>query len=115
MKRRIEEEKERERLRLIQEEIDRVKAEEERQRKLREPSETMLEEQEIFDRLQETLYVPREEAEAILKEQRASARDKDGIYMENVNGYQLSFLIHWLQKKANPKYVLRKTYPKDLC
>ena len=27
----------------------------------------------------------------------------------------MSFLIHWLQKKANPKYVLRKTYPKDLC
>ena len=35
--------------------------------------------------------------------------------MENVNGLQLGFLIHWLQKKANPSYVLRKTYPKDLC
>ena len=50
-----------------------------------------------------------------MQEQRACARDKDGIFLENVDGFQLSFLIHWLQKKANPKYILRKTYPKDLC
>ena len=80
-----------------------------------EPSETMIEEQGIFDQLQESLYVPRDEADLIIQEQKACSRDKTGIFLENVNGFQLSFLIHWLQKKANPRYVLRKTYPKDLC
>ena len=32
-----------------------------------------------------------------------------------MNGFQLGFLIHWLQKKADPTIIARKTYPKDLC
>ena len=48
-------------------------------------------------------------------EQRAAARDKKGIFLENVNGFQLSFLIYWLNKRANPSSLVRKAYPKDLC
>ena len=46
----------------------------------------MIEEQEMFDRLQEVLYMSKEEADEIVKEQRKQARDKQGIFLENVDG-----------------------------
>lgn len=53
-----------------EEERQRVLAEEERQRVLREPSATMLEEQEVFEKLQELLYMPKQEADELIREQR---------------------------------------------
>ena len=61
----------------MEEEIRKKAAEEEeRLRILREPSETMIEEQEIFDRLQELLFMSPEEESEIIQEQRNNARDR---------------------------------------
>ena len=53
----------------MEEEIRKKAAEEEeRLRILREPSETMIEEQEIFDRLQEMLFMSLDEESEIIQE-----------------------------------------------
>ena len=43
------------------------------------------------------------------------AKKEDGIFLENVDGEQLSYLIHWLKKMDDPtNYIKHKAYPRDL-
>ena len=84
---RVADEIEQERQRIAEEIRLKEVAEAEYQRKLREPSATMIEEQEIFESLQEMLYVNKEEEDDIVLEQRSAARDRQGIFLENVDGF----------------------------
>ena len=43
-----------------------------------------------------------------------AAKNVDGIFLENVDGDQLQYLIHWLRKMDDPTYVKHKAYPKEL-
>ena len=43
------------------------------------------------------------------------AKKEDGIFLENVDGEQLKFLIHWLNKMDDPvNYIKHKAYPREL-
>ena len=42
------------------------------------------------------------------------AKKVDGIFLENVDGDQLTYLIHWLRRMDDPNYVKHKAYPKEL-
>ena len=55
-----------------------------------------------------------EEQREIVEEQRQVCKAKDGIFLEMVDGFQLEFLVHWLKKLDDPRYVRHLPYPKDL-
>ena len=43
-----------------------------------------------------------------------AAKKDDGIFLENVDGEQLQYLIHWLKKMEDPSYIKHKAYPREL-